>query len=991
MFQGHYGSYMVSTNRDLEKVLNIVLKNFIEEHPLFSLKYFGYEGYIHQAELYYKLAIRQPIRALIADEIGLGKTIETLMLISWGLRKGKFPNKRVLILVPRNLIGQWRIEAMRMNLYPITDIKQFEELTSQQSADNIIFIFKIDTAKEAKYKEKLLKYEWDVIVVDEVHKLGLDTKRLKLIKELVTRNQQASIIFLSATPHRGNDEQYLELLSLLDSMDKSIARKLGDELYDKVIGALVFRRSKREVNEVYEKDSIFVNAELITQNVEPTFIEKSYIEKLDELTRKLISRCPDEGLRRAIGLLGIVIDKRGLSSPRAGLLTFNRIFESATQIDVLTRMRRSEEIEELEEYINEDYVGEKDPDLVVENAIREHIIKKEIRNIIAEFKDDLKVLANLAGEVQKNDSKLNCLREILQKHLEKGEKVIVFTEFADTANYIYDKLSKTLNYEIRKITGEDLRSGSETKIIEEVKSWLSKSGSRVLISTDVASEGLNLQYANVVVNFELPWSLVKLEQRTGRIWRLGQHNDVKIYLMVLNHGFEKIIFEALYKKLAESVKARIVPSTLVALRSSEGLELPISGVLEDLSSYELWFSYKTYGDKGVADFVKGYLEKLKKLSEKLKKIKLYDETLPSHIVTSFIETYLREIGGFANRKDFQDFLCKVACKLSGFSYNECNEYLLDKMLKEVTKSSTSSESLYTYCSNINEPIIVLKACAKVPAESNEVCWLYVYHGGEKVQIKDFIKIAERLDKCEEIGIGLADGALKYYNDLIEKVKVNASSYLKREVLRKILKDYFEYLEYAKDKDLRKDTFVSKPISVDEIKVDVYPVIIMIPESIVSKIEEKAKSDVIKEIEELISIGDITEEKLEVEALGKKILEKALAEKYELLYIGDTKAPFDYVAKDRITGETVFMELKTLKKQKIVIYTENEKEFAGRISNGYKYWLYIVDLTNREIRGYLNPLITGKLKPLIKDQAIIVNSKKYYVYKELSKTDVFFSF
>jgi hypothetical protein len=267
----------------------------------------------------------------------------------------------------------------------------------------------------------------------------------------------------------------------------------------------------------------------------------------------------------------------------------------------------------------------------------------------------------------------------------------------------------------------------------------------------------------------------------------------------------------------------------------------------------------------------------------------------------------------------------------------------------------------------------------------------MYHGGEKVQIKDFIKIAERFDKCEEIGIGLADEALKYYNDLIEKVKVNASSYLKREVLRKILKDYFEYLEYAKDKDLRKDTFVSKPISVDEIKVDVYPVIIMIPESIVSKIEEKAKSDVIKEIEELISIGDITEEKLEVEALGKKILEKALAEKYELLYIGDTKAPFDYVAKDCITGETVFMELKTLKKQKIVIYTENEKEFAGRISNGYKYWLYIVDLTNREIRGYLNPLITGKLKPLIKDQAIIVNSKKYYVYKELSKTDIFFSF
>jgi hypothetical protein len=619
------------------------------------------------------------------------------------------------------------------------------------------------------------------------------------------------------------------------------------------------------------------------------------------------------------------------------------------------------------------------------------MIRTEIRKIIAEFKDDLKDLINLASEAQKIDSKLNCLREILAKHLEKGEKVIVFTEFADTAKYIYDNLNKALNYEMMKLTGEDLKSSGETKVIEEVKNWLSKPEPRVLISTDVASEGLNLQYANVVVNFELPWSLVKLEQRTGRVWRLGQYNDVKIYLMVLNHGFEKIIFDALYRKFTESVRARIIPSTLVALRSREGLELPASGMLEDLSLYELWYSYKTHRYEGVANLVEKYLGKLKKLSERLRKIKLYDEKLSSHFVTSFIETYLREIAGLTNRKDLQDFLCNVACRLSGISYEKCDEYLLDKVLKGATKYFTPSGTLYTYSSNINEPIIVLKACAKVPGEKSGVCWLYVYHGGERKQIKDLIDIAGKLDKCEEIGIGLADVALKHYNDLIEKVKVDACNYLKRKVLGKVLKEHFEYLEYAKDKGLRKDVFIAKPISVDEIEVNVYPVIVMIPESAITKMEEEAKSDAVKEVEEIILIGDITEEKLEVESLGRKILEKALAEKYELLYIGDTKAPFDYIARNRDTKETMFIELKTLRKQKFIIYTENEKEFVGRVSDGYKYWLYVVDLANKEIRGYLNPFIRGKLRPLTKDQAIIVNGKKYYVYEELSEADVSFSF
>ena len=97
---------MESTSSPLERALKEILKTLVDEHPLFRLKSFGYEGFIHQAELFYRLATRSPIKALVADEVGLGKTIEALMLVEWGLRKQIFSNSRVLILVPRCLLGQ---------------------------------------------------------------------------------------------------------------------------------------------------------------------------------------------------------------------------------------------------------------------------------------------------------------------------------------------------------------------------------------------------------------------------------------------------------------------------------------------------------------------------------------------------------------------------------------------------------------------------------------------------------------------------------------------------------------------------------------------------------------------------------------------------------------------------------------------------------------------------------------------------------------------
>jgi superfamily II DNA or RNA helicase len=912
------------------------------------LKFCGYEGYIHQAELFYKLAIRHPIRALIADEIGLGKTIETLLLIKWGLSKGKF--SRVLILVPRGILMQWKMEAKNMKLSPVTDINQLKQ---ESDSSKRIFIFKIDTVKHEENKEKLLKYEWDVIVVDEVHKLGLNTDRYKLVKELVAKNPNASIIFLSATPHRGKEDHYVGLLSLLANLNEKNVKKLGSEFYAKTIDAIVFRRSKKEVNEIYEKEKIFVNAKLEILDVKTSDEEKIYIDMLDELTRQLIKKCPNENLRNAVGLLASIINKRGLSSPKSGWETFNRILE---------RIKTSVASKAYKNY--EDLEFEEDIDATYKELLEEDMEKESIRNFIRSFGAYFEKLKDLAFKNQEKDSKLEYLKKVLLYHLDKGEKVIVFTEFADTANYIYDKLKDKLNYKIEKITGED----DETKI-EKIKDWLKEEEPRVLISTDVASYGLNLQYANIVINYELPWSLVTLEQRVGRVWRLGQRKDVKIYLMVLDHGFERIIFDAFYQKLAEAAKrAMVAPSILIAIENREKQALPISGISTP-SFNDLYYKYVT-----------SYEEFGKLFTEYLNQLKEYVELEKKLYKKSYSSFGILEVAGFINRKDFNDFLFKVASKLGKPCYNEKQEKSIKEMLTELFNYKTFPEPLCLSCGKINEPIIVLKACVALATDKSEVCWFYIYQNGRILPIKELVDVIGNFDNYEEMGMGFKDSVLKYYDSFIKKIKTNVFNELKKN-LTYILGNHFEYLEFAKERNLQKGMLIMKPIKEEDIKISIAPLMIIIPKEVGENIKKSLMNEIEKAIGESITIGEITEEKLEVEEKGIKVLENVLNKKYELLYVGNTKAPFDFIARKRSRNEEiVFIELKTLEKYKFIIYTENEMKFAEKVKDfGYEYWLYVVDLADKEIRGYLNPFVKGKLR-LFKVKEI--NNKKYFVYEEM---------
>jgi hypothetical protein len=451
----------------------------------------------------------------------------------------------------------------------------------------------------------------------------------------------------------------------------------------------------------------------------------------------------------------------------------------------------------------------------------------------------------------------------------------------------------------------------------------------------------------------------------------------------------------LYRKLAESVKARIVPSTLLALKSADGLELPVSGIVEEYSLYDLWYTYKTRGREGIASFVRGYLEKLKKFGEMLKKVGLYHERkLDQPPIRETIEARLRKTIGFTNKRELDEALSVVMRKImkrDDITPTESEyEHFVHRILKEATKHPVALEGLHVYCGDVDEPTILLRACVNVGGGGG-ICWLYAYRIGRDVKmverLADFFKM---LSDYEEIGKALADEALRRYNGLVEKVKVDALNYVRSEVLNSPLEDYFKYLEYAKKRNLQ-GGLVIKPVTISDVEVRLDPLMLVVPKSVVEGLLKSIEEDIVKEIEELILIGEITDEKLEVESRGREVLEKVLGDDYELLYIGDTKAPFDYIVRHRGMKETTFAELKTLRRQRFVIYTKGEKEFAERVSGKCDYWLYVVDLMDGEVRGYRNPFATDKLRPVNKGRAVLVEGKEYFVYEERGGPDVSYKF
>jgi len=507
-------------------------------------------------------------RYLIADEVGLGKTIEAILIFEELKLRGII--KRAIIITPSGLTSQWKDELKTKfdEDFVLMNRETFKGLHAIHDDKNVwlqndFVISSIDFVKPKAIKdslsEKVLenrmwhnKYvcddlvdaEWDMIIVDEAHNLTKDldtseTARYKIINELAKKIDY--LLFLTATPHQGKSERFRYLLELIDPFKFFDKKSLTPENVESV----TIKNEKRAVTDLdgklIFKDRI-VNLVKIYRGEEDK-IEKELYDKVSDYVAEYHYIAQNSPILRFVL---ITYQKMVSSSSRAVYESLKRRYDSmnsnSNYLDVLEEVD-PDDIEDLDVQVAYDsilnYAGKKfEPQSLNINKLKPHIAKE--LTILEEC-------VNLAKQAStgRQDTKIRKLLEIIDEVIERDgldTKFIIFTEFIETQNYVGEIL-EDFGYKVTYFNG---RMGLEDKIKNKSKF---KGDYQFLISTDAGGEGINLQFAHVMINYDLPWNPMKIEQRIGRIDRIGQTKDVLVFNFVIEDTIEEHIRDILDSKL----------------------------------------------------------------------------------------------------------------------------------------------------------------------------------------------------------------------------------------------------------------------------------------------------------------------------------------------------------------------------------------------------------------------------------------------------------
>ena len=482
------------------------------------LKAAGKELYRHQLDFVSDVLWLPRPRVLLADDVGLGKTIQALLLVKVLMETGRV--NHVLVVVPRAVLTQWEEELQRF------DIPYFLVENPEFPIGHRAYLITLDRAKMSEYLDALSRIRWDLVVVDEAHKIRLGTLRSQLAHLC---KAAGSCLLLTATPHTGDEEDFKFLTSLVD---------------------VVVRREKRDVEE-YEGRKIFPSIKYWVVQVKASREEAVALY----VVLNLLKNANVEPIVR------VVVEKRAMSSPASFFKTLSRV----------TGGRCDEE------------------------ALEEGELDACIGNV-AGWRE---LVAHAEKFASAPDKKLAALRKLVE--VLKGHKILVFTEYATTAEYLFNSLASGCRVtdsgdgfakaDCGQLGVMYATSRARGKIdVSREASLLAKSHETALfISTDIMSEGVNLQDYDVVVNYEVVWSPTKHVQRVGRIWRFGQRADpVYVVDMVLKTpGVERDEFEtylSLLEKLYEISLRALPPQSYGEFEVYEAAEDALRKILEIGSS-----------------------------------------------------------------------------------------------------------------------------------------------------------------------------------------------------------------------------------------------------------------------------------------------------------------------------------------------------------------------------------------------------------------------
>ncbi len=517
----------------------------------------------HQILALEKVMMAPETRFLMADEVGMGKTIEAGLVLKEKKLRGEI--KRVLLIVPKSAMLQWQSEMKEhfgenFFVYESSLISSLAKTFSQLEAEEELNFWKqhnqiivsTDALKPMEYrqgwsKEKVDEYnkyrieavlnaDFDMVIIDEAHKMGgatANVSRFQLADTLCST--VPNVLLLSATPHRGKSDHFRRVLQLIDT--DAFQGEGMPSIQE--IEPYIVRSEKRNAID-YTGKKLF--NERTTQRLDVPLddilhkLQKELYEDVTEYVKLNFGRAKRKG-RTALGLVMIMFQKLASSSTAAILSAMKtRLYrlENGLYEDDYLEYEQSDLIEEIEDM----EVGGIDFDAYsTTTAMLEEDEMQCLRNLIAKAEHCLELEEDAKATALKN-----LIRQLQIKENDPNLKVIVFTEFRSTQRYL-KKVLEEAGFICSTIDGS-------MNLEERKRSLVNfKEYSRVMVATDAAGESLNMQFSHIAVNYDLPWNPMAIEQRIGRVDRIGQKYAVLAINMITDNSVDTRVYEIITEKL----------------------------------------------------------------------------------------------------------------------------------------------------------------------------------------------------------------------------------------------------------------------------------------------------------------------------------------------------------------------------------------------------------------------------------------------------------
>ena len=540
-----------------------------EFDPYFGLSISRVDPLPHQLEAVYEHLLKLPsVRFLLADDAGAGKTIMAGLLVRELKLRGLI--ERVLIVCPANLTFQWQRELKekfdeKFIVFKGSDIR--EQFGVNHWIEQKQIITSLDLAKRQDILPGLRQVHWDLVIVDEAHRMSARDETHKSMRyrlgELL-RDSADHILLLTATPHKGDPQNFTLFLQLIDR-DAYADVKSIREAMERRRAPFYLRRTKeamvhfpeRQTDGTWNATPVFTKRIPRTADFAIDGPEFELYQKVTRFVKRQSVRAAAEGddpRARAVGFLMSLYQRRLASSTYAMRRSLEnrarRLEDGLKHAQELARtappdLPDLEELEELEDAERERLERMLEAITLAGNA-------DEVRNEVAELRGLAEEAKLIEGAGQ--EAKLGHLREIMQNEGffdRPDQRLLLFTEFKDTLDYLMEHL-KAWGFSVGCIHGS-MKPGSRDEPGSRLytEQQFREGAIQVLVATEAAGEGINLQCCHILFNYDIPWNPNRLEQRMGRIHRYGQRYDCLIFNFVATNTIEGRVLQRLLDKLQE--------------------------------------------------------------------------------------------------------------------------------------------------------------------------------------------------------------------------------------------------------------------------------------------------------------------------------------------------------------------------------------------------------------------------------------------------------